>query len=264
LTTNITENAAIAAAEALHRFYGLAKHQAWDVKNLSWGKIALVPETSGSPAKRERRQALWRSVITQQLQADELAVQVSVQLQTASSDAEARLYYSTMTQDEARHYEAWSRLIAEAGGLCEPDPYLMKLGKMVLDANSIEEKVWLLQVTFEGLVIPRFRQIAMSAPGTILAEICNKLTIDDGIHHGAGVSYERILLPRTTTRIKRRIEKLSAKMWPLYVQHILWRPRERAIVGSLMQDYDAAMIHSHKASVLKLADDFGLSVDLID
>ncbi len=264
MTTNITETDEINAAEALHRFYGLAKHQAWDVKNLSWGKIALVPETSGSSAKRERRQALWRSVITQQLQADELAVQVSVQLQTASSDPEARLYYSTMTQDEARHYEAWSRLIAEAGGPCEPDPYLIQLGKMVMDAGTIEEKVWLLQVTFEGLVIPRFRQIATSAPGTILAEICNKLTIDDGIHHGAGVCYERILLPKATPRVKRRIEKLSVKMWPLYVQHILWRPRERSIVGSLMQDYDSAMIKSHKASILKLADDFGLSVDLID
>jgi hypothetical protein len=262
LTTNFAENPALGAAEALSRYYGLAKHQAWDVKNLSWGKIALIPETSGSAAKRERRQAIWRSVITQQLQADELAVQVSVQLQTASSDAEARLYYSTMTQDEARHYEAWSRLIAEAGGPCEPDPHLMALGKMVLDADSIEEKVWLLQVTFEGLVIPRFRQIAMAAPGTILAEICNKLTIDDGIHHGAGVCYERMLLPKATKRVKHRIEKLTDKMWPLYVQHIMWRPRERAMVGSLMQDYDAALIASHTVSVLKLADDFGLSVSL--
>jgi hypothetical protein len=257
--TKVVQN----AIEGMHRFYGLAKHQAWDaVKHLSWGQIAPVPEVSGSPEKRARRQALWRSVVTQQLQADDLAVQVSVQLLAASPDAEARLYYSTMTQDEARHYEAWSRLIEAAGGACEPDPYLQQLGDMVMKVDSVEEKVWLLQVTFEGLVIPRFRQIAQSAPGTILAEICNKLTIDDGIHHGAGVCYERLLLARTTPRIKRHIEKVSAQMWPLYVQHIMWRPKERALVGSLMQDYDTHLVQSHKAAVLKLAGDFHLDLDL--
>lgn len=250
------------SADGMQRFYGLAKHQAWDVQQLSWNQIAPVPESHGSDAKRERRQALWRSVVTQQLQADELAVQASVQLLTASSDAEARLYYTTMTQDEARHYEAWSRLITLAGGVCEPDPFLDQLGKMVMNVPTVEEKVWLLQVTFEGLVIPRFRQIALSAPGTILAEICNKLTIDDGIHHSAGVYYERMLLARSTARIRRRIEKVSAQVWPLYIKHILWRPRERAIVGAMMQDHDTQMILDHRATILKLAADFKLDLDL--
>ncbi len=250
------------AAEDLKRYYGLAKHQAWDVQELSWGKIAPVPEGHGSEAKRERRQAMWRSVVTQQLQADELAAQVSLQLLMTVGDYEARLYYSTMAQDEARHYEAWLRLAKESGGACEPDPYLDKLGKLTMSADTLEEKVWLLQVAYEGLVIPRFHQIATAAPGTILAEICNKLSVDDGIHHGAGVVYERLLLSRATNKTKRGIVLLTKEMWPLFVQHLSWRPRERAWATELMHDHDREMVRSHTAEVLRLGSEFDLDLDL--
>ena len=57
------------------RFYELAKRQEWQVRDLPWGEIPPIPEARAgvSPEKKERRQAVWRSVITQQLQADELA-----------------------------------------------------------------------------------------------------------------------------------------------------------------------------------------------
>ena len=57
---------------------------------------------------------------------------------------------------------------------------------MTLDADTLEEKVFLMQVFYERLIIPRFRMIARSSRGTILEDLCNRLTIDDGIHHGAG------------------------------------------------------------------------------
>jgi len=58
--------------------------------------------------------------------------------------------YTTMTQDEARHLEAWLRLSNEVGGVCEPDPYLEKLGELTMNVDTIEEKIWLFQVAFEG------------------------------------------------------------------------------------------------------------------
>src|SRR5262244_4558809 len=105
------------------RFYELAKKQEWQVRDLPWGEIPPIPETKGTPQKLARRRDMWRSVITQQLQADELAVQMSAQLFTLAPDPEARLYYTTMVQDEARHTEAWLKLIDEAGGRGERDPY---------------------------------------------------------------------------------------------------------------------------------------------
>ena len=86
------------------------------MRDMAWGEIPPIPETraGASPERKERRQAVWRSVITQQLQADELAVSMAGQLLNLAPHPEAKLYYSTMVQDEARHVEAWLKL-AERG-----------------------------------------------------------------------------------------------------------------------------------------------------
>ena len=67
------------------------------------------------------------------------------------------------------------------------------------DLDLLEEKVFLMQVFFERLIISRFRLIARSSRGTVLEDLCNRLTIDDGIHHGAGMAYERVLLENATS-----------------------------------------------------------------
>ena len=99
-----------------------------------------------------------------------------------------------MVQDESRHTEAWLQLSRGRRGPAERDPYLDQLAKMFLDLDTLEEKVFLMQVFFERLIIPRFRLIARASPGTVLEDLCNRLTIDDGIHHSAGMAYERVLL----------------------------------------------------------------------
>src|ERR671921_194114 len=115
----------------------------------------------------------------QQLQADMFAVEMAGQLLGA-----------------APHVEA-------AGGEAERDPYLDELASMFLALDTLEEKVFLMQVFFERLIIPRFRMIAAASRGTLLEDLCNRLTVDDGIHHGAGVAYERVLL-RDAGQQKRR------------------------------------------------------------
>src|SRR5260370_34327708 len=133
-----------------------------------------------------------------------------------------------MVQDEGRHAEAWLRLTGEVGGASEPDPHLVRLGELTLNADNLEEKIWMFQVVFEGLVIDRFRQIAAGAPGTILAELCNRLTVDDGIHHGAGVIYEQRLLERTSSRTKRAIWRMSEETWQMFINHLSLRPHARS------------------------------------
>ncbi|MBF6589834.1 MAG: ferritin-like domain-containing protein [Ktedonobacterales bacterium] len=264
LATEVTETAltAMGSAEGMQRYYELAKRQAWDVRGLSWGEIAPVPEGHGPAAKRARRHSMWRSVVTQQLQADMIAVQCSVQLLRDAPDYEAKLYYTTMTQDEARHLEAWLRLSNAIGGTCEPDPHLEKLGNLTMQVETLEETIWLFQVAFEGLVIPRFRQIAAAAPDTILAEICKKLQVDDGIHHGSGVCYERMLLRNASSKTKRSIEKVCRLMWPLYAEHLSWRPRERAWASSMLRAHDAKMIAQQREEIMAMGAQFGMDLDL--
>ena len=242
------------------RFYELAKRAEWQVKDMPWGEIPPIPETKGSPQKVARRRDMWRSVITQQLQADELACEMASQLLNIALDHEAKLYYSTMVQDESRHTEAWLRLADEVGGTAERDPYLDELAHMTLEADTLEEKVFQMQVFYERLIISRFRLIARASRGTILEDLCNRLTTDDGIHHGAGMAYERVLLRTASPKTKRKLVDAANRLLPTFVQHALWRPKERAFIGKAMHSRDIEKLKEDLAIGVRLAESLGLDV----
>jgi hypothetical protein len=242
----------------VYRYYELAKRAEWQVRDLPWGELPPVPEYKGSPQKLARRRDLWRSVVTQQLQADELAVEMATQLFSIAPDREAKLYYTTMVQDESRHTEAWLKLIDEAGGMAERDPYLDRLARQVLDADLLEEKVFLMQVFYERLIIPRFRMIARSSRGTVLEDLCNRLAIDDGIHHGAGMAYERVLLEGAGRRVKSRLIDAANRLLPTFAQHALWRPKAREFIGALMRETDVRMLRDDLENGIRLAKSLGI------
>ena len=242
------------------RFYNLAKKAEWMVRELPWGELPPIPELRGSPQRQARRRDVWRSVITQQLQADEFAVEMATQLFALATHPEAKLYYTTMVQDESRHTEAWLKLIPEAGGYGERDPYLDRMAKLVIDADTLEEKVFLMQVFFERLIIPKFKAIAKATPGTVLENLCLRLAIDDGIHHGAGVAYERVLLQTASKKTKGKLVKAANDLLPIFVEHELWRPKERAWIGDAMRSADIARLRSEVDHGVRLARSLGVDV----
>jgi hypothetical protein len=243
------------------RFYELAKRQEWMVRDLPWNDAPPIPETNKGPLeKRVRRRDVWRSVIMQQLQADMFAVEMAGQLLSLAPHVEARMYYTTMVQDEARHTEAWIKLIEEAGGESERDPYLDQLANMFLNLDTLEEKVFLMQVFFERLIIPRFRMIARASRGTVLEDLCNRLAIDDGIHHGAGMAYERVLLQDASRKTKQQLVKVANDMLPVFVDHALWRPKARAFIGDAMRSRDVERLREELGDGVRLAASLGLDV----
>ena len=246
--------------EGVLRYYELAKKQEWQVRDLPWGEQPPIPEYKGTPEKLARRRDLWRSVIMQQLQADTFACEMASQLLNAAPHIEAKLYYSTMVQDESRHTEAWLKLAEEAGGVAERDPYLDQLAAMFLNLDTLEEKVFLMQVFFERMIIPRFRMIAAGSRGTILENLCNRLTVDDGIHHSAGVAYERVLLEDTSKKERNQLVKVANDMLPIFVNHALWRPKAREFVGNLMEARDRERLKTELNHGVRLAKSLGLDV----
>jgi len=240
------------------RYYELAKKAEWQVRDLPWGEQPPIPEYRGSPQKLARRRDLWRSVIMQQLQADVFAVQMSAQLLNAAPHPEARLYYSTMVQDESRHTEAWLKLAEEAGGEAERDPHLDKLAAMFLALDTLEEKVFLMQVFFERMIIPRFRMIASASRGTVLEDLCNRLTVDDGIHHSSGVAYERVLLQDASRKEQQQLVEVANRMLPIFVAHSMWRPKARASIAGLMRDRDIQMLQQDLEQGVRLAASLGI------
>ena len=248
------------AYEGVLRYYELAKRAEWQVRDLPWNDQPPIPEYKGNPQKLARRTDMWRSVVTQQLQADELAVEMATQLFRMAPDPEAKLYYTTMVQDESRHTEAWLRLVDAAGGRGEPDPYLNQLAQMQIEADTLEEKVVNMQVFYERLIIPRFRLIARSSRGTVLEDLCNRLTIDDGIHHGAGMAYERVLLEDADRKTRQQLITVANQMMPIFVQHALWRPQARARIASAMESRDRQRLREDLDDGIRLASSLGLDV----
>src|SRR5204863_9358750 len=247
------------------RFYDLAKRQEWQVKDLPWGELPPIPEgTKGTPQRQARRKDMWRSVLTQQLQADMLACDMASQLLNIAPDHEAKLYYSTMLQDESRHTEAWLKLVGEAGGTAERDPHLDNLAHMTLEADTLQEKVFLMQVFYERLIIARFRLIARSSRGTVLEDLCNRLTVDDGIHHGAGMAYERVLLQTASDKTKSDLVDAANRLLPVFVAHALWRPRERAWIGRAMEARDMERLREDIELGGRLAGSLGVDVGDIE
>jgi hypothetical protein len=246
------------------RFYELAKRQEWQVRDLPWSDLPPIPEGKGSPQRRARRSDMWRSVLTQQLQADMLACEMASQLLNVAPDPEAKLYYSTMVQDESRHTEGWLKLINEVGGIAERDPYLDELAHMTLEADTLEEKVFQMQVFYERLIISRFRLIARASRGTVLEDLCNRLATDDGIHHGAGMAYERVLLQNAGKKMNQRLVDAANRLLPIFVKHALWRPKARAVIGRLMYERDLQRLEEDLQEGVKLAESLGLDVSGVE
>jgi hypothetical protein len=233
------------------RFYELAKRQEWQVRDLPWGEIPPIPEGKGSPERKARRKDMWRSVLTQQLQADILACEMSSQLLNIAPEPEAKLYYSTMVQDESR-------------GTAERDPHLDELAHITLEADTLEEKVFQMQVFYERLIISRFRLIARASRGTVLEDLCNRLTTDDGIHHGAGMAYEKVLLRNADAKTKRNLVDAANRLLPIFVEHALWRPKERAFIGSAMRSRDLEKLKEDLEIGVRLAQSLGLDVSEVE
>jgi hypothetical protein len=260
-----TEDAPLRGQAAeVFRYYELAKKREWQVRDMPWEELPPIPESSGTKEKQARRQDVWRSVITQQLQADSLAVEMAAQLLELARHHEAKLYYSTMAQDEARHVEAWLRLIEAAGGPTERDPHLDRLAQIFLGLDELEEKVFLMQVFFERMIIPRFRLIARASRGTVLEDLCNRLTIDDGIHHGSGMAYEKVLLRTASKKTKDKMINGASKMLPIFAEHVLWRPKARDFVSTSMRSRDLARVRREIEEGIKIASSLGLDVSDIE
>jgi hypothetical protein len=239
------------------RFYNLAKHQEWMVRDVPWGEIPPIPEGKGSPQRQARRRDVWRSVVMQQ--PGRRACLRDSRPAERRPDPERG---STAPPGAGRGapYRGVAEAHRQIGGEGERDPHLDRLGHMFLEADTLEEKVFLMQVFFERLIIPRFRLIARSSRGTVLEDLCNRLAVDDGIHHGAGMAYERVLLETADATIKSQLVEGANRMLPEFAAHALWRPKAREMIGHLMEARDRERLKTELNHGVRLAQSLGLDV----
>jgi hypothetical protein len=100
----------------------------------------------------------------------------------------------------------------------------------MLESDTLEEKVFLMQVLYERFASAELRLIGTSSRGTILGDISNRFVVDETIHHVAGTAYEHFLLEHAPSKTKAHLEKTAKKAIPVLIEHALWRPRSRSPV----------------------------------
>ncbi len=229
----------------LKHFYRAAKKRTWTVDGLGWEQLPLVPAM-----ENERWRLVWSSVVKQQLQADIIAVEASTQLLLDVEEYDARMYYTTMVQDEGKHVEGWTQLVSGLDDVEAHNPYLEELGEMILDRDlMIEQKVVGFQVVFEGAVIPAFKDISAAAEKTVLGEMARRLVRDDSIHHNSGVAYAEYLFSKAPRSLKKEISKAASQYLPVYLESITWRPPARKFLDRFMKERDRAQVDSNKVFI---------------
>ncbi len=235
------------------RFYRTAKRTAWNIDDLPWDAEPPVPRH-----ETERWNLLWSSVVQQQLQADRTAVAAASRLLLDVPDMEAKLYYSTMVQDEARHLEGWTRLAEQLQPVDGFSPYFDELSHMLFNSEMIEERVLVFQVLFEGCALEAFREISKATEKTILGAMANKLLIDDAIHHRSGVTYEEHLLARASPSLKRHLSEVLKKYTPVYIANLTWRPPVRRWLSRTLAEHDKYIVHRNQTLINTAVTDLGL------
>src|SRR5437667_391169 len=139
-----------------------------------------------------------------------------------------------------------------------------ELAHTTLEADTLEEKVFLMQVFYERLIISRFRLIARSSRGTVLEDLCGRLATDDGIHHGAGMAYERVLLQNLSKKMNQKLVDAANRLLPVFAAHALWRPQERAWIGRAMESRDVERLREDLELGVRLAESLGLDVSGVE
>ena len=220
-----------------------------------------IPELRGSPQKQARRRDVWRSVITQQLQADELAVEMATQLFSMAPHArrEALLHddgagrgaphRGVAAADRARGRPRRARPVPRQDGAARhrrghargeglPDAGLLRA------ADHPE-----VQGDREVVARHRAREPLQPASRSTTASITEPASPTSGC-------CSRVASKKT----KGKLVKAANTLLPIFVEHELWRPRERAWIGDAMRSADIARLRSEVDHGVRLARSLGVDV----
>jgi hypothetical protein len=190
--------------------YDKGKKQQWDAaERIDWS-IDLDPENPqqlddravpifGSPlwdrlTKEERiklrhhQQALS---LSQFMHGEQGALMAAARIVQTVPDLDAKFYAATQVMDEARHVEAYARLLHDKLGIAYPiTPGLKSLLEVVLTDRRWDMTYLGMQVLIEGLALAAFQRIRDQAKNRLAASV-NAYVMQDEARH---VAFGRLAL----------------------------------------------------------------------
>jgi hypothetical protein len=197
-------------SDALLELYDKGKKQQWDASTrLDWS-LELNPENPmelkdealsihgtdywRKMTDKERgwlRQNLQANQISQFMHGEQGALIATAKIVGTVPDMNAKFYAATQVMDEARHVEAYKRLLHEKFDLAYPiNPSLKTLLEQTLTDRRWDMTYLGMQVLIEGLALAAFQSIRDKA-GNTLASAVNAYVMQDEARH---VSFGRLAL----------------------------------------------------------------------
>jgi hypothetical protein len=196
--------------EKLLNLYDKGKKQQWDASTrLDWS-LELNPENPmelkdealsihdtdywrkmTDKEKGWLRQNLQANQISQFMHGEQGALIATAKIVGTVPDMNAKFYAATQVMDEARHVEAYKRLLHEKFDLAYPiNPSLKTLLEQTLTDRRWDMTYLGMQVLIEGLALAAFQSIRDKA-GNTLASAVNAYVMQDEARH---VSFGRLAL----------------------------------------------------------------------
>jgi hypothetical protein len=197
-------------SDDLLRLYAKGKSQQWDAaERLDW-TLDVDPENPmGLPdqviaiygtdlwnrldgrARAELRRNLQAHTISQFLHGEQGALIATAKIVQTVPSYEAKFYAATQVMDEARHVEAYSRLLHDKFKLAYPiTPALAKLLEATITDRRWDMTYLGMQILIEGLALAAFQRIRDSSTSTLCAAV-NAYVMQDEARH---VAFGRLAL----------------------------------------------------------------------
>jgi hypothetical protein len=78
------------------------------------------------------------------------------------------------------------------------------------------------------------------------------------------MAYEKVLLRNADKKTKQALVDAANRLLPTFVKHALWRPKERAFIGSAMRERDIENLKKDLEIGVRLAESLGLDVSEVE
>ncbi len=195
--------------KSLMHLYQKGKDMQWDAQGrINWddeldpdNPMELPDELSGiyhtpiwgkasAKEKAEMRRHFQAWTISQFLQGEQAAMICAAKIVTQVPDLDAKLYASTQVMDEARHIEAYKKLLEKFGLAYPMTKPLQTLVDQALRDSRWDMTYLAMQVVIEGLALAAFGNIRETSKNN-LAQQVNAYVMEDESRH---VAFGRLAL----------------------------------------------------------------------
>jgi hypothetical protein len=212
--------------EKLLALYDKGKKQQWDAaERIDWSQD-LDPENPqeiddrlipifGSPiweklTDKERthlRRHQQAQTLSQFMHGEQGALMAAARIVQMAPDLDAKFYAATQVMDEARHVEAYARLLNDKLGIAYPiTPGLKSLLETVLTDRRWDMTYLGMQILIEGLALAAFQRIRDFAKNRLAASVNAYVMQDEARHVAFGRLALRDLYPQLSDGERRERE----------------------------------------------------------